>query len=114
MRLISVSVAMLLVAPITTTAAEQPENNNHMNHNAMSKSAPETTAMASGTVKKINMASGTIIIAHGPVESLGWPPMTMSFKASPNLMRDLKEGDAIEFEFASSGMHSTIISIESR
>src|SRR5690554_8232149 len=83
-----------------------------MDHNAMSQSASESIAMASGTVKKINLESGMMVIAHGPVETLGWPPMTMSFKASPDLMRDLKEGDVIEFEFTSSGMHSTIISID--
>lgn len=112
MRHISVSIAMLLLTPIAATAAEQPGKNKHMDHNAMSQSASESIAMASGTVKKINLESGMMVIAHGPVETLGWPPMTMSFKASPDLMRDLKEGDVIEFEFTSSGMHSTIISIE--
>lgn len=112
MRLISASIAMLLLTPVAATAAEQPGHNNHMNHNAMSQRAPEETAIATGTVKKINLESGMMVIAHDPVESLGWPSMTMSFKASPDLMQDLKEGDVIEFEFTSSGMHSTIISID--
>ncbi|WP_339649555.1 copper-binding protein [Halopseudomonas pelagia] len=68
-----------------------------MGHNAMSQSASDS--MASCTVKKMNLESGMMVIAHGPVEALGWPPMTMSFKASPDLMRDLKEGDAVMHGF---------------
>src|SRR5690625_4455751 len=110
MRHISVSIAMLLLTPIAATAAEQPGKNKHMDHNAMSQSASESIAMASGTAKKINLESGMMVIAHGPVETLSWPPMTISFKASAELTRGLKEGDVIDFQFTSSGMHTTIIS----
>jgi Cu(I)/Ag(I) efflux system membrane fusion protein len=55
---------------------------------------------AEGTVKAIDAKSGTLSIAHGPVETLKWPGMTMDFKAANGaLMADLKPGAAIAFEF---------------
>ena len=36
---------------------------------------------ASGTVSKVDDAQGTVTIAHGPVETMKWPAMTMTFKA---------------------------------
>ena len=43
---------------------------------------------------------GTLSIEHGPVASLKWPGMTMEFKvANEALLKDLKPGVAIEFEF---------------
>jgi|GEM_PF-6964243 len=38
--------------------------------------------------------------------------MTMGFKAKPNQLKTLKEGDQVEFEFSSKGMDSTITRIE--
>ena len=55
---------------------------------------------AEGTVKALNAKSGTLSIAHGPVESLKWPAMTMDFKsANDALVAGLKPGAIIAFEF---------------
>jgi RND family efflux transporter MFP subunit len=55
---------------------------------------------ADGTVKAIDAKSGILSIAHGPVETLKWPGMTMDFKAANGaLIADLKPGAAIAFEF---------------
>jgi len=69
------------------------------------ESAPGTKAtavghQAEGTVKSIDAKSGTLSVAHGPVETLKWPGMTMDFKAANSaLIADLKPGAAIDFEF---------------
>lgn len=70
-----------------------------------------TMAMASGTVESVDTAGGKITIAHGPVEALKWPAMTMAFKASPEQLASVKPGQKVEFEFASKGMDSTITRI---
>jgi len=72
------------------------------------------TAKATGTVRKINEEKGSVTIAHGPVPELDWPPMTMGFKASPEQMEQINEGDEVEFEFTSEGMNSSITSIKPR
>lgn len=70
-----------------------------------------TMAMATGTVESIDTAAGKITIAHGPVEALKWPAMTMAFKASPGQLASVKTDQKVEFEFESKGMDSTITRI---
>lgn len=53
---------------------------------------------AEGAVSAITAES--ITIAHGPVSSLNWPAMAMSFKApAKGLPRGLKVGDRVRFSF---------------
>ncbi len=53
-----------------------------------------------GTVEEIDASAGTIGIHHGPIASLNWPAMTMEFKlANQSLLKGLKPGQAISFEF---------------
>jgi Cu(I)/Ag(I) efflux system periplasmic protein CusF len=67
------------------------------------------THKASGTVSKLDAGKGTVTIAHGPVESMKWPPMTMTFKIKDKKMLDkLKQGDKIDFSFVQSGKDYTI------
>lgn len=55
---------------------------------------------AQGTVDAIDAKSGAVSISHGPIASLKWPAMTMEFKlANPSLLRQVKPGAAIAFEF---------------
>jgi Cu(I)/Ag(I) efflux system protein CusF len=68
-------------------------------------------ASASGVVQSIDAAAKTITIAHGPVDALGWPGMTMAFQAPDADLAALKAGDNVDFEFDSTGMDGTIVSI---
>ena len=57
-----------------------------------------------GTVEEINTSSGTLRIDHAPIASLNWPAMTMDFKAKDgSLLKGLKPGQRIEFEFSEHG-----------
>ena len=68
-------------------------------------------ASATGVVKSVDATAHSLVIAHGPIESLGWPEMTMTFQA-PNVdLSTIKEGDNVSFEFTSTGMGGTIESI---
>jgi len=42
---------------------------------AAAKAAP----LSDGTVRKIDQAAGEVVIQHGPLDSIGMPPMTMAF-----------------------------------
>lgn len=68
-------------------------------------------ASASGVVQSIDAAAKTITIEHGPVDALGWPGMTMAFQAPNTDLAALKAGDKVDFEFDSTGMNGTIVSI---
>jgi Cu(I)/Ag(I) efflux system protein CusF len=71
-------------------------------------------ASASGVVQSVDVPAHTLVIAHGPVESLGWPAMTMNFKAPDVDLSQIKAGDEVNFEFTTTGMDGTIVSISKR
>ena len=60
----------------------------------------EQSASAEGKVTDIDPGAGTVTIEHGPVESIGWPAMTMTFRTkSAAQMRGLETGDRVRFTF---------------
>jgi Cu(I)/Ag(I) efflux system membrane fusion protein len=62
--------------------------------------SPVVGHRAEGTVKAIDAKSGSLSIAHGPVETLKWPAMTMNFKAANDaLLAGLQAGAGVAFEF---------------
>ena len=72
---------------------------------AASPSAPQSGAAAAGhqavgTVDSVDARTGKVSISHGAVATLKWPAMTMGFKAANDaLLKDLKPGSAVAFEF---------------
>ncbi|HUR39760.1 MAG TPA: copper-binding protein [Verrucomicrobiae bacterium] len=73
--------------------------------------AESKRATATGVVESIDATAKTITIAHGPVDALGWPGMTMAFQAPNTDLSAIKAGDNVTFEFDSTGMDGTIVSI---
>lgn len=66
---------------------------------------------ASGTVTKVDRIANKVTIAHGPVQSLKWPPMTMNFLVKDRALLDrLSSGKKIEFEFVQQGRDYVITS----
>jgi Cu(I)/Ag(I) efflux system protein CusF len=77
------------------------------------KAAAGTVHKASGKVTKVDQAKGTVTIDHGPVASMSWPSMTMSFKAKDKAMlQKVKPGDQVEFSFVQSGKDHTITEVK--
>lgn len=67
-----------------------------------SDSASPVTASASGTVEAVDVAAKTVTLAHGPIDALQWPAMTMTFKAPEADLTTLRTGDHVVFELTSS------------
>jgi Cu(I)/Ag(I) efflux system periplasmic protein CusF len=68
---------------------------------------------ASGTVEKVDAAKGTVTIAHGPVQSMNWPSMTMAFKAKDKKMLEhVKPGAKLDFDFEQRGKDYVITQIK--
>jgi len=66
---------------------------------------------ASGTVTKVDPAGSKVTIAHGPVQTLKWPPMTMNFVVKDRaLLGKLSAGKKIEFEFVQEGRDYVVTS----
>ncbi|MFT4936377.1 MAG: Cu(I)/Ag(I) efflux system protein CusF [Pseudoalteromonas distincta] len=54
-------------------------------------------AQGAGVVKKLDAKAGSVTLQHGPIAALGWPAMTMPFKADPALLQGLKVGQQVSF-----------------
>lgn len=81
-------------------------------------SAPDAKAGAgkpvghqgSGRIDDYDPKTGMASIEHGPIDSLKWPAMTMEFKvANEGLVKALKPGARIDFEFVERGPGEWVI-----
>lgn len=78
----------------------------------MDHTAAEERYTAVGTVVSIKEGSeaASLTINHEPVPELKWPAMTMAFNvASPDLLKDVRKGDAVAFQFKKGDKGSWII-----
>jgi membrane fusion protein, copper/silver efflux system len=77
--------------------ARAPEQADHAAH-----TAEPQAHIAMGTIESIG--AGKLVISHEPVDSLGWPAMTMPFKLDrTELAKDVQVGDRVHFTFAKVG-----------
>lgn len=52
-----------------------------------------------GTVNSIDAEAGKINLSHGPIQSLGWPNMTMDFPIKDAAMlKGIQSGTKVDFE----------------
>ena len=77
------------------------------------KKTKSQTHKASGTVTKVDAERSQVTIAHGPVQSMKWRAMTMSFEVEDKAMLDkVKPGQNVEFSFVQSGKDYTITALK--
>ncbi|HEX2651369.1 MAG TPA: copper-binding protein [Burkholderiales bacterium] len=73
---------------------------------------PQPPHQASGTVTKVEPEKNAVTVKHGPVESLKWPAMTMSFKVKDKkVLEKMKPGAKVDFTFEQSGKDYTITDV---
>ena len=65
----------------------------------------------SGTGKIQAVAGDQVTSAHGPVESLGWPAMTMTFTAPPGISGAAAAGSSVDFSFRQEGIAYVLTSL---
>ena len=83
---------------------DMPMKDMPMKDMPMGGPSQDQSHQASGTVKKIDAAKGTVTFAHGPVSSLDWPAMTMGFRVKDKaLLEGLAVGKEVVFEFVKEG-----------
>ncbi|MET0660797.1 MAG: efflux RND transporter periplasmic adaptor subunit [Steroidobacteraceae bacterium] len=83
----------------------QPQTTKHTAH--QSDQASPSVHHGSGKVESIS--GSEIVISHGPIDSLDWPAMTMSFKLPrSDLASGVKVGDQVHFTFQPVGKEYVI------
>jgi Cu(I)/Ag(I) efflux system periplasmic protein CusF len=77
------------------------------------KKAQGKTHKGAGTVQKVDPAGGSVTIAHGPIESMKWPAMTMTFKVKDKaLLEKVKQGEKVDFDFVQQGKDYVVTSVK--
>ena len=68
---------------------------------------------AIATVKSADTKAGTVTLDHGPVASMNWPAMTMTFKVKDKAMLDqLSAGKKVDVEFVQEGKDYVITAVK--
>ncbi|NJR80792.1 copper-binding protein [Sphingomonas corticis] len=94
---------ILLVTPIATGALAQ---------SSKPTASAVKTGTGSGTITAVDAKGETVTIKHGPIPAIGWPTMTMTFRASPpTLLRGLRSGQRVAFTAKAKGMTAKITAI---
>ncbi len=93
----------LMATAFTLPAAAQ--SGQHADHHPETTYEPspelaEGLARGVGSVLEVNASQRLLNLTHTPIESLGWPSMTMNFSVSSEIdLEGFAPGDAIEFDF---------------
>ncbi|WP_066782002.1 copper-binding protein [Sphingomonas sp. CCH5-D11] len=92
----------LLLAPGSTTAWAQ----------SAKPAAAAKVGTGAGTITALDTRAGTVTIKHGAIPAIGWPAMTMTFRASPpTLLKNLRTGQRVGFTAKAQGMNAEVTAI---
>lgn len=105
MKFASIGLSTILLAASTTALAVN--HSQHMPQNSMHQADMHATAqghMGQGVVNKIDPQHHKVNLTHGPIDSLGWPGMTMDFTVKDAaILKGLKPGQKVMFEVVNEG-----------
>lgn len=77
-----------------------------------SQAAQATGEVHAGSGDITEIDGDRVTISHGPVESIEWPAMTMTFQAeSSRMLQGLNVGDPVDFQFRQTGEDFVLTSI---
>jgi Cu(I)/Ag(I) efflux system protein CusF len=77
------------------------------------KKSESKTHKGAGTVKKVDPADGKVTIAHGPIPTMKWPAMNMTFTVKDKaLLAKFSQDKKVEFEFVEQGSDYVIKSVK--
>jgi Cu(I)/Ag(I) efflux system protein CusF len=82
----------------------------------MDHAAPAAkTGQGVGVITAIDPKAGKITIKHGAIPAVGWPAMTMTFKATPPaLLRGVRIGQTVGFDVRTCDMDAEVTALRPR
>jgi len=95
----------------------QMENMDNMdNMKGMDNGMKKQVNTGAGEIKSIDMQQHKITIAHGPIASINWPAMNMTFVFTPvaDSVKTLKAGEKVDFSFVQQGNDYVLQSISAK
>ena len=67
-----------------------------------------------GVITAVDPRAGKVTIKHGPIPTVGWPAMTMTFRTSPALLGTVRAGQTVAFTVRTRGMDAEVIALSRR
>lgn len=89
-------IPLLAAISLASPALAQPADHDH-GADAAAATATPAGPQGAGVVQAVNAKAGTVTIHHGPIAALKWPAMTMTFKATPEVLKGAKQGARVNF-----------------
>ena len=102
--------AMTLMIPAAAIAAAA----DHSGHGAApANAAAQAPSYTDGEIRRIDKATNTVTLKHGPIANLGMPGMTMAFPVmQAGALDKLKVGDKVRFVAEDRSGNTVITRIE--
>ncbi len=70
------------------------------------------TGKGVGVITAIDPKAAKVTIKHGPIPAVGWPAMTMTFRATPpTLLNGLRLGQTVAFDVRTQGMDAEVTAL---
>lgn len=118
--------AFVVATAVLSTSTQAQQNMDDMKSMPMNKTgdmkdmnmgkpmAPAgKTHKAVGVVQAVDAKAGTVTVAHGPVPSLNWNAMTMTFDVKDKeLLHKFAQGKKVEFEFVEQGENYVVTGVK--
>jgi len=101
-----ISIGLFCVALASSGLALASDGQMSMDHEQLMKSKDLSLPYhkGHGKVESINMEKARIKLSHGPIQTMGWPAMTMGFSVKDKeILNQVKVGDKIDFELVYEG-----------
>ena len=95
-------IPLLAAISLATPALAQHTDHDH-GADAPAVAATPAGPQGTGVVQAVDTKAGTVTIHHGPIAALKWPAMTMTFKATPDVLKDAKKGSTVTFTLNAAG-----------
>lgn len=103
----------VLAATLAGCGTEGPSGMQGMPQSPAAQSSTGAESRGVGVVQSVDAANSKVTIAHEPIESLGWPAMTMAFAVErPELLANVTSGQRVDFTLRGKDMSAVITSIK--
>ena len=112
-RIAALSLILALLVPGFAFGQSTDMKGMDMKGMDVDKKPQGTTHKAVGIVKKVDADKGTVTFAHGPVQSMNWQAMTMTFGVKDKSLFDKLQTDKkVEFEFVQQGSNFVVTAVK--
>jgi Cu/Ag efflux protein CusF len=109
-------VRLVLVAALAAAGAVHAQSTPAPQAKAAAVTRPKSTLpLVEGEIRKLDAATGLIVLKHGDIPNLGMPPMTMGYQvAAKSMLSGFKAGDKVRFQAEMIKDTATVTELERR